>query len=247
MAHITTWTALLAHWTDMARMARAIDQVDDGPLQQALPHLITCQALSQALPEVPGLPLKERAGALDLARAMLHRVDEAVEGQFSQVPGVLLEARQAAQDALSDLHLTFCWTLIWEGEGPLQVPALPKGVPASSDEGTLLLALAGTVLLPGTPVGWWVDRQEPMLSHFVPGLRAQPLNAGVQVWRVLDTDGRWARDLVLNADVDGPEDATPLLAPRVLGGARFELPDPVEGWVGAMTPGAGVVLSWPQH
>jgi len=251
MAHFTTWTALLAHWTDMARLARAIDHsdgADPGPLSLALPHIITCQALIHALPEVLSLSEAERSAAIDLAAAMLTRVDAACESTFNAVPEVLSDTRREAEFALDDLRLQCCWTLIWDGDVPLIVPEPPDGVPARGDEGTLLLALPGSVLLPGTPVGWWTNRVEPMLGHFVPGLRARPLLDGVQLWRVVDADGLWCRDVVLDLDQDPPDNATPLLVPRVVGGLRLEMPNPVHGWIGgAQPPLGGVPVKWPEQ
>ena len=230
----------------MARLARAIDQVDDGPMSLALPHIITCQALMHALPDVLKLPEGERSHAFDLAAVALTRLDEACESTFTTMPQVLLEARGDAELALEETRLQCCWMLIWDGDVPLVVPQRPQGVPAHGDEGTLLLALPGTILLPGTPVGWWTNRIEPMLGHFVPGLRARPLLEGVQLWRVADERGQWCRDVILDLEQDAPENATPLLAPCIVGGLRLDMPPPVEGWIGGLQPPpGGIAVNWP--
>jgi hypothetical protein len=211
----------------------------------ALPHVITCQALCHALPDVLGLPESERSHAMDVAAVVIRQVDEACEAIFSEVPELLQEARRDAQEALALLHLQCCWTLIWEGEHPLIVPETPEGVPARGDTGTLLLALPGTVVLPGTPVGWWSNRAEPMLGHFVPGLQARPLLEGVQLWRVVDGNGQWCQDVVLELEDDPPTQATPLLVPRLVGGLRLEMPMPREGWIGsAEVPKNPVTVLW---
>lgn len=247
MPDFTTWTALLAHWTDMARLARAIDGTGDGPRSQLLPHVITCQSLAHALPDVMDLPTDQRSMAMDRAAILLMQVEQAAEDDFTMPPPVLVAARIDAQQALDDLHLSCCWTLIWEGPEPLIVPDVPNGVPARGEGGTLLLALPGTVLLPGTPVGWWQGRLEPMLGHFVPGMLAQPHLTGVQVWRTVDAHGTWVRDEVHNCNADGPDDATPLLAPRVVDGQRLRMPTPTSGWIGASTPPpGGVPINWIQ-
>ena len=169
MPDFNTWTALLAHWTDMARLARAIDQVDDGPMSLALPHIITCQALMHALPDVLKLPEGERSHAFDLAAVALTRLDEACESTFTTMPQVLLEARGDAELALEETRLQCCWMLIWDGDVPLVVPQRPQGVPAHGDEGTLLLALPGTILLPGTPVAGGQTELSPCLVTLCPG------------------------------------------------------------------------------
>ena len=96
----------------MARLARAIDQIDDGPMSLALPHIITCQALIHALPDVLNLPEVERSHAFDLAAAALTRLDEACEATFSTVPQVLLQTRGDAQLVLEETRLQCCWMLI---------------------------------------------------------------------------------------------------------------------------------------
>ena len=244
MPQFDTWTALLAHWTAMAGAARAIDGVADGPLSRAIPSIITCQALVHAFTDVLDLPDDERSLAIDRASAALARIEAQCETEFTQVPPLLEAVQLDAAEALDDLRLACCWTLVWEGPDQLRVAAPPKGVPARGDCGTLLLALEGTVLLPGTPVGWWTGRHEPMLGHWIAGLQARPCRRGVQVWRTVDAHGRWVRDDVLDVDQDGPMDATPLLAPRVVEGARLRPPVPVPQWIGALTPPKGVIVSW---
>lgn len=231
----------------MAQAARAIDGAAQGPMAKAVPSIITCQALVHAFTDVLDLPDDERALAIDRASAALARIEAQCETEFTQVPPLLEAVQGDAAEALNDLRLACCWTLIWEGPDHLHVPAMPGGVPARGDCGTLLLALQGTVLLPGTPVAWWTGRHEPMLAHLVAGLRAQPCRRGVQVWRTLDASGRWVRDDVLDVNHDGPLDATPLLVPRIVEGARLKPPVPVPQWVGAMTPPEGVVVSWPKN
>ncbi|MCH2139159.1 MAG: hypothetical protein MK074_08940 [Phycisphaerales bacterium] len=240
----TTWTALLAHWTEMVKIARALDGHAEAPLARAMPDIITCQALAHALPELDDLTVEQRSLALDRAGVMVGTV----EGQMEDGPvhEALDLAFHEAQAALEDARLACAWMLVWDGPDSLEVPAPPEGVPARGDVGTLLLALPGTIILPGTPVGWWTQRHEPMLSHFVPGMLAQPHARGLQVWRTLDDAGCWVKDTVLPIDTDGPDDAIPLLVPRLVDGHVLPTLDPVPAWVSPVpAPGSSAQVSWP--
>ena len=245
MPDTLTWTALLAHWTDMARVARALDGTAEGPMVNALSGIITCQALQQALPEVLDLPEDQRSLAMDQAAVLLRQVDQAIEDTLNAPPPALQQSLQEAHNAFESLHLACVWTMVWEGPEPLTVPPLPQGVPARGDEGLLLAALPGTVLLPGTPLAWWQGRNEPMLGHWVGGVLARPRISGVQVWRRRDDQGGWARDEVREANDDGPDDGVPLLVPRVVQGARLQVPEMAPDWIGAATPPANSVpVNW---
>ena len=229
MQDITTWAALLGRWMDLARAARALDGHDNGPWQRALPSIITYEALAQALPHLGDLPIRERSLALDQAQVLLEARRADMEDAFEDLPQVVEEAELAAEAAIEQSRGSFVWTILWEGPGPLAMPAI-SGAPASSTEGAVAMMLPGTLALPGEPVAWWVGRNEPMLGCGVAGCQAVPLDEPLQVWRKFDQQGGAIEDRVRSVNDDGPAGGLPLLVPRVAGGECLPAPDVPSDW-----------------
>jgi len=225
-----TWTALLAYWMDLARAARAFDAAPTGPWQQAMPALITFEALARCLPHIQALPVEERAVALDKAGVLLEARRADVEDAFDMQPDVLAEADASADAAIAAARQSLTWTLFWEGPGPLRMPEV-LGVPArATDDGAVAIMAPGTLAVPGTPVAWWQGRDEPMLARGVGGCRAVPLLTPLQVWRAYADDGLMVEDRVRCVDDEAPEGAMPLLVPLLVGGSRLEPIVYPDGW-----------------
>ncbi|HCA38394.1 MAG TPA: hypothetical protein DEO92_01795 [Phycisphaerales bacterium] len=230
MQDATTWAALLGRWMDLAKAARALDGQDGGPWQRALPAIITYEALSQALPHIGELSVRERSYALDQAAVLLEARRSDMDDAFDELPPVVAEADAAVVATIAETRRSFAWTILWEGPDALAVPDIP-GVPArGSREGAMAIMLPGTLALPGEPIAWWTGRDEPMLARGVAGCQAIPLDVTLQVWRHFDTSGRACEDRVRHTDDDGPSSAIPMLLPLVAGGEHLEVPELPPGW-----------------
>ncbi len=94
------WAALLARWMDFARAAVALPSDAQGDRWRAsISPIITLQAVTLALGEVPTLPRDEQAVAIDRATLLIERETEALakvwEGDLPSEVGLLL--RDAAE------------------------------------------------------------------------------------------------------------------------------------------------------
>ncbi len=222
-----TWTSLLARWMDLARASRAMEGRGLKPSEAAA--VITFEAVAMAMPHVRGLPIGERAYALDQAAVLLDARRADLDDALDTLPEFIEAAAAGAGEAIAAARRSFAWTIVWEGPGTLAMPAV-ESVPArASDEGMVALMLPGTLALPGEPIAWWLGRDEPMLARGVAGCRAAPLDDAVQVWRVFD-DGAASEDRVRIADDDGPAGGVPLIVPRLLNGTRLDIPEPGGDW-----------------
>lgn len=226
-----TWAALLARWLDLARAARALDGgLEDGPWQRASAPLITCQALTLALRDVPTLPVAERTLALDQATLLLRTTVADLDEAFDDQPPAVSEAVHSAESALTGAHRAMVWTILWEGPDVLCMPDI-DGIPArASDDGAVAMMLPGTLALPGEPVAWWTGREEPMLGRGICGCRPVPLDRPLQVWRRFITAGDALEDVVCDIDDELAGGAMPLLVPRLAGGQRLDAPVIDEHW-----------------
>jgi hypothetical protein len=227
-----TWASLLARWMDLARTGRGLLGNDGAGLTdaRAVSAIITFEAVAMAMPHLRTLRSGERGYALDQAAVLLDARRADLEDAFDELPASLERAAVAADNAITSARQSLVWTILWEGPGPLTVPPI-ESVPAStSDDGMVAVMLPGTLAIPGEPIAWWLGRDEPMLARGVAGCRAIPLDQALQVWRVFDAEGRGVEDRVRDAGDDGPEDAMPLIVPRLVDGNRLDVPTPANNW-----------------
>lgn len=71
---VLTWSALLAHWTRLARASLALPASAEGERwRRAVPAIVGLQAVACALRQAERLPTAERAVARDRAAVLIER------------------------------------------------------------------------------------------------------------------------------------------------------------------------------
>ncbi len=212
-----TWTALLAHWMEVARAAVSLPEGEEGDRwRRSMAPAITLHAVTFALRDLLALPLEERPVARDRAAILVAEacaaLDETWRGEV--MPESLQLLRHDASVALDESEWAGAVELVWRGPGELVAPSLVD--PASLEEvGTLCVAAPGTILVPGEPVAWWVGRGDLSLD----GCERIEVVTPRQVYRVLDDAGRIVRDEVAPMHEDLPS-GMPLLTPLLENGVR---------------------------
>ncbi len=218
------WPALLAHWLDFARSTVAIPDDADGERWRAsVAAIVNLQAVTFALAELDRVDPADRPLARDRAAVLIRENAAALESAWRAVPmpETLLEVGDDARAALAASAYAGCVELVWEGDGVLVMPP----VPVEGEHGTLAVAQPGTLMMPGEPIAWWVNRDDAALADAVPGAACRSGAVPRQVYRVIGADGRIERDVV-KAVTEDPPPGLPLLVPlyedgRVIG--RFTL------------------------
>ncbi|MFO0874633.1 MAG: hypothetical protein U0575_11780 [Phycisphaerales bacterium] len=210
-----TWASLLARWMEFARAAVALPRDADGDRwRAAVPAIIELHATTMALKEAAQLARDERALARDRAALIVHaanaRLGELWRG--AAPPVALLELQKDAAAALASAAWLGARELAWLGPGELVVPPLAGCDPEADgfdQRGTLVVAPPGTILMPGEPIAWWVDRDDLRLDAG-PSTEVRDVAVPRQVHRVIGADGRAAEDLVVAITDEAPA-GTPLL------------------------------------
>jgi hypothetical protein len=223
-----TWTMLLARWTEFARASLALPADRDGTAwRESVPAVITLQAVTCALGDLGLLPAPDRPLARDKAEILVRDAIAAVEAAWA---GAAMpdEAAEIAGDALSALRWSaYVGTveLVWEGGDDEDEPLVMPAITLASADGTLALAQPGTIVMPGEPVAWWVDRDGADVRGALPGCDGVARAIPRQVYRQFDEDGRIRGDIVAPLTMSAP-DGLPLLVPLYEGGravGRFTL------------------------
>jgi len=205
-----TWTALLGRWIEYAQASIALpDDADGRRWRAAVPHVINLQAVTFALGELGGLPREERALGRDKAAIIIREATQELESIWGEAP-LPDEVAEMICDAGAALHAAAyagATELVVATIGPFVMPDVEPGAP----RGTLALAAPGTILMPGEPAGWWLDREGFEVDGCEPAVVTTPR----QVYRELDDDGTFRRDLVAPVTTDPPDDlrAMPLIVP----------------------------------
>lgn len=99
-----TWTALLARWYDFARSSVALPRTPEGDAwRNSVAPIITLQAITFALAELPDLPGTEHALALDRARLQIDAARRELARAWGAafLPGALNELLVDAEGAWS--------------------------------------------------------------------------------------------------------------------------------------------------
>ena len=206
-----TWTALLARWMDFARASLAMPEDAEGERwRAAVPAVINLQAVTFALAELAQLSVDERPYGRDRAELLIRenaaKLEEIWRGQ--SMPPSLLEISADARAVLEASVYAGAVELIWPGPGEMVMPPVPIGSPI----GTLAVMQPGTIVMPGEPVAWWVDRDGESIVGALPGCTAAGRALPRQVYRQLDENGMIERDVVAPITAE-PEPGLPLLVP----------------------------------
>jgi len=206
-----TWTALLAKWMDFARASLAAPKDAEGDRwRAAVPAVINLQAVTFALADLARLPEEERPLGRDRAELLIRentaKLHDIWRGE--PMPDSLLEISADARAALERSAYAGAVELIWEGPHSMVMPAVPIG----DETGTLAVMQPGTIVMPGEPVAWWVERDGGPIIHALPGCRQSEVSVPRQVYRQLDEQGRITDDVVapIMADL---HPGMPLLVP----------------------------------
>lgn len=102
-ARVTTWSGLLAVWTDFARSAGALPKSGDlGLLRRSVPAIIGLQSLTHALDRIDSLPPEEYSSGQDRAALITRTLRAELEAiwRADAMPAALTEMMSEAQAAL---------------------------------------------------------------------------------------------------------------------------------------------------
>lgn len=223
-AGLMTWAALLARWTDLVHAGEGWRRLhpedsDAERWRSSIPEIIALQSITFALAELERIPVADRSIARDRADLGVghaaQRLDEIWRG--IEMPEGLLEIAEDARRAVEHAVYAGLRWILWSGPDRLRMPAIDLDADPELGRGTLALVQPGTIVLPGSPIGWFTERAAPAVldgldvSH-VPG-------PPVQVYRALDDRGRVDHDLV--APLSSLPAGLPLLVPISLDGTRI--------------------------
>lgn len=236
---LVTWTLLLGRWTALVKAGEGLalaapDDVDAARWRRSIPEVITLQSIAFALGELESLPSLDRSLARDRADLAVTESCERLDGTWRGVamPGGLLEI---ASDARRAVEVAVYAGLRWgrvAGDRAWRMPQV--AIPDDEVPGTLALMQPGTLALAGSPVAWWTECEPPeqLAAAIEQGELEVVAGPPVQVYRMLDEEGRAVRDEIVGLD-DLPA-GVPLLVPISLDGrsiGRFTV-DP-ERWAAA--------------
>jgi len=104
---ITTWSGLLAAWSDFARAAGALPKTGDlGLLRRSVPAIIGLQSLTQALEHIDCLPPDEYCSGQDRAALITRTLRAELESiwRSDAMPAALSEMLADAQSVLARTH-----------------------------------------------------------------------------------------------------------------------------------------------
>jgi len=206
-----TWTVLLGRWVEFAKASVALPADDEGARWRgSVAAVINLQAVTFALGDLGRLGSEERALGRDKAEVLIRENAGVLEGVWrgEVMPGSLMELCGDAREALEMSAYAGVVELVWEGPGPMVMPRIEAG----KAWGTLAVMQPGTIVMPGEPVAWWVDRDGTVLEGALAGCVKHEPRVPRQVYRQIDENGRITGDMIaaLNAE---PPAGMPLLVP----------------------------------
>ncbi|MHC4910429.1 MAG: hypothetical protein ACYTF9_11985 [Planctomycetota bacterium] len=209
---ILTWTGLLARWMEFAKASLALPADGDGDAWRAsVQGIITLQAVTFALGDLEDLEADERALARDRAEILIDDALQAIAAAWlhDDTPGTILDMAADARDALEAAAWVGTCELVWPGPGTMVMPA----VEITDHSGTFALMQPGTIVMPGEPVAWWINR--PAIT--IDGCSLQETSRLRQVYRQVAADGSIEADLIAPLADDLPP-GLPLLVPLFIDG-----------------------------
>lgn len=276
-----TWIALLGQWMDFARsvLGKPSGDAFQRRWRASVTPIITLQAVMLALEEIDRLPVDEQFVGIDRAAVMIREQAAALARHWSEesMPEAVIQLIDDARMALRVAELGPAIELVLPTPNPLDGEDTRSGgnggtggepddafvMPDCRDlveriagsgtfPGTLRLALPGTLLLPGEPVGhiigghgWGGPMAHPgagwgdLLERVEPARPAPstdnhdpegPLRAPFQVYRQTEGDPpRIARDILVSILAE-PVAGRPLLMTMIEEGepVRVVVPDPAK-------------------
>jgi hypothetical protein len=104
---ISTWSGLLAVWSDFARAAGALPKTGDlGLLRRSVPAIIGLQSLTQALEHIDCLPPDEYSAGQDRAALIVRTLRAELESiwRSDAMPSALVEMLAEARSVLDRTH-----------------------------------------------------------------------------------------------------------------------------------------------
>ena len=238
-----TWTALLGKWTEFAQSALALPDDDEGGrLKEAVPVIITLQAVTHACAELGDLDPDERALGADKADMLIKKN----AGELNRIwTGEVMP--EAVVELLEDAQLALAAATQGGWEWVVEAEAIIAHHPSEMLEALVVSGFTGDLFLPtpGVPIfehapAAFARGVEPdsdigaMLFELVPAFLegvgdAEPVPIARQTYRQFDfSKGGPVRDLVQ------PMDATltpgqPLLIPAILSGEVQPISLPIPG------------------
>ncbi|UCD76819.1 MAG: hypothetical protein JSV91_07800 [Phycisphaerales bacterium] len=227
-----TWTALLGRWMDFAKASLAVPRDAEGDRWRAcVPAVINLQAVTFALADLGELPVKERPLGRDKAEMIIRDNARKVRETFrgAVMPDSLAEICADARAALKASVWAGAVELVWEGPGVFVVPGGITDACVEDDAGdadvpgvgTLAVMQPGTLVMPGEPVAWWVDREggalADVLVEVMGDAAAYVVGGARQVYRQMDDAGRIVRDVLAPITAE-PLPGLPLLVPLLESG-----------------------------
>jgi len=238
-----TWAALLGKWTEFAQSALALPDNDEGGrLKEAVPTIITLQAVTHACAELGQLDTDERLLGADKAEMLVKKN----AGEFNRIwsgevmPDAIIEIVEDAQLALrAATQGGWEWVAVEETIITPHPNEIIEAMVASGFEGDLFLPTPGVPIFQHAPVAF-VRGVEPdselgvMVFELIPAFlegasEPEQIPIARQVYRQFDfSRGGPVRDLVQ------PMDATltpgqPLLIPAILAGQVQPISLPIPG------------------
>lgn len=241
-----TWAALLGKWTEFAQSALALPAEDEGGrLREAVPAIITLQAVTHALGELAGLDPDEAALGLDRAEILIRNnageLNRIWRGR--QMPEGLVELVEDAQAALAVVVAGGVeWLVASERLVAPHPGELAGALIAAGFTGDLYLPTPGVPVFEGAPAGFMsgadpeseaggmVIAEVPFFLMSTGGeVTGHESPAARQVYRQFDfSKGGPVRDVVRPMDAE-PAPGQPLLVPVILGGRAQPVTLPIPG------------------
>lgn len=228
---ILSWTALLGRWMDFAAASLAIPEEADGDRWRAsVAPVISLQAVTFALGDLERLDMEDRPYARDTAAVLIRDAAEALGRIWDRAarPALIEEIVRDAPLALEAAVFVGAIELVYAPAGAEEPMVMPE-VPIPNVRGTLAVMQPGTLVMPGEPVAWWVERDGAPIEDALDGCSRRTGGVARQVYRQFGEDGSIVRDVVVPVLAD-PVPGMPLLVPLSRDGepiGRFTL-DAVE-------------------
>lgn len=246
MPDASTWSALLAKWTEFAQASLALPETAEGQRwKDAVAPIITLQAVAQALASLDELDADERAFGLDKAEILIRKNARALHELWSGEP-LPFELSELVDDARRARSAASGKGLEWRVLGERLVAPHPgdaAGVlEAMGFAGDLLLPTPGVPVFGGAPCAFLRGRAgaepEPdaigVVEAFLATCRGEAdgpewIGCARQVYRQFDfSKGGPVRDLVELMDRDLPP-GQPILIPVMEGGESLPVALPIRG------------------
>ncbi|MEN0020160.1 MAG: hypothetical protein AAF747_04655 [Planctomycetota bacterium] len=239
--NVVTWAALVGRWTEFARSAVALPaEGEAGRWREAVPHVITLQAVTHALGELDEVSTGERPLALDRAELACRDATSAIHELWSgeelptEINELIAEAR-VAFEAAANAGLE--WVVTADRLTVSHAADLVERLRRVSFGGELFVPGPDAAVYRGAPVVFARERggAPPSEAHVAliaawltaaggKGIEPERVTGPRQVYRQLDfATGRVVRDVVVGMH-EPPAPGQPVLLLAMDGGEPVGLP-----------------------